>query len=126
MMMKKYPDSLKPLLDRIDPAFERTISCDKGWWDLLVSLHKEIMELDPNYGIYQVKEKYGTLRFYYRCSGPQQAKWIDKIIARYERISSLTCEVTGGAGQLMQRGLQYKTLHRSFEEEGWMPVDRIS
>jgi len=126
LTMKIMKADLKPILDRIDPTFGRHIDCDEGWWELLIKLHNEVLLVDPEYRIFQVKEKFGTLRFYYSCSSPHFGKQIDKIVARYERISALTCERTGKPGQLMQKGPRYKTLHHSFEFEGWKPVDRVS
>lgn len=118
-VMTIYPDNLKPILDKIDPTFGRMLECDSGWWDLIEDLHNEINEIDPDYRIYQVKEKFGALRFYYAPSNPDFKDRIDSIVARYERISLLTCEVTGKPGQLMFRDGVWKTLHRSFFDEGW-------
>lgn len=114
-----YPESLKPLLDRIDPTFGKVISCDSGWWGLLESLHREFLEVDPNYRLYQIKEKFGSLRVYFAPSSPQFEERLSAIASRHERISQLTCEVTGKAGQLMVKDGRYKTLSRSFMEDGW-------
>lgn len=122
-MMTKYPDVLTPLLDRIDPTFGRNIWCGQGWWDLLVKMHRELMDVDPNYRLYQVKEKFGELRVYGSSSEPHLAPQVKSIIERYERVSLLTCEVTGNAGQLMKRQGVFKTLSNEFLSDGWEPVN---
>jgi len=43
----------------------------------------------------QVKEKYGTLRFYY--SGGDE--WIDGVVSFAESLSAVTCEVCGSPGE---------------------------
>lgn len=43
----------------------RWIGCGKGWYPLLTEANRKLAELFPNYEIHQVKEKYGTLRFYW-------------------------------------------------------------
>lgn len=108
---------------RLDPTFGKTIDCGKGWYDLITKMHQEIVKIDPGYGIYQIKEKFGALRLYFRCSGPYQESLVRNIVTRYERASTLTCEETGKPGQLMKKDGRFKTLHSSFEEQGWVPVE---
>lgn len=108
---------------RLDPTFGRHIDCDEGWHDLICKMHNEIIDVDPDYSIYQIKEKFGVLRVYFKATGPVQEKKIWSIVQRYERASSLTCELTGKPGRLMRKSGQFKTLHSSFEEQGWVPVE---
>jgi hypothetical protein len=115
----KYPESLEPILERIDPTFGKVISCESGWWGLLEAIHREFESVDPDYRLYQIKEKFGSLKVYFAPSSPQFAEHLLEIAVRYERVSQLTCEVTGGAGQLMVKDGLYKTLSRSFMDEGW-------
>lgn len=124
-VMTIYPQRLQPILDRIDPTFGRLFHCDSGWWGLIEDMHEEIMRIDPEYRLYQVKEKFGALRVYYSPSSPIFKEDIDKIIARYERLSILTCEVTGKPGELMVRNGIFKTLNRSFAGEEWQPAEGI-
>ena len=114
---------LKDIANRLDPTFGTSIDCESGWNDLLCKMHAEIIEIDPDYSLYQIKEKLGSLRVYFKASGPDKAEQISRIVRRYERASSLTCEKTGLAGQLMKKTGQYKTLHSSFEEQGWALVE---
>lgn len=57
-------DRLPQLVARFLPGVERGLRCGPGWDGLLCRLDAELAQLFPGYGLYQVKEKYGTLRFY--------------------------------------------------------------
>lgn len=122
--MDSYPPGLLPLLDKIDPTFGQNIDCGEGWWPLLEQMHSRIIEIDPDYRIYQIKEKFGSLRFYFASSEPSRENAIRKIVLTYERLSILTCEKTGKPGEIMTKGGVYKTLHRSFTSDGWVPVSQ--
>jgi hypothetical protein len=77
--------------------------CGDGWADLLVELcegiQKHIQTLPPEavseLVALQVKEKYGTLRFY--VSGYD--KTLDKLIEDASKKSSVTCETCGAPGE---------------------------
>jgi hypothetical protein len=56
---------LESMLRRIPDNWGRWIGCGKGWYPLIVQLDEKLRELFPAYEIHQVKEKYGTLRFYW-------------------------------------------------------------
>jgi hypothetical protein len=78
--------------------------CQDGWYDLIRELSQEITyELEQQFGpesrvIYatQVKEKYGTLRFYMNNHVPE----IASLIHDYEHKSSRICEVCGKPGKM--------------------------
>lgn len=124
--MAEMKNPLKPLLDRFVEPYDPIIWCGLGWTKLLLDLNSEIEAIDPLYSLYQVKEKFGTLRFYYAPSAPDKAKQIDQIIRKYEQKSAFVCEDTGLPGRLMQRGSVYRTLCDEFIVDGWMPVDQVS
>ena len=48
----------------------------------------------------QVKEKFGTLRFYTNCSHPE----IDALIDFAEKMSGITCEICGNKGTINDGG----------------------
>jgi len=122
-----YPDYLQPVLLRINPEYGIHISCDEGWWRIISMCDRELALLDPGYTIFQIKEKFGGLRYYYSPSNPLDAESMDVIIRKHEKICSMTCEVTGGHGYLMRNGsqgmAQLKTLNESFLQQGWTKVD---
>lgn len=73
----------------------------KGWFPLVEQVHKYLSHLDPDYKIDQVKEKFGTLRYYYRCSpdlAPEKELAMAEIVAFAEGVSARTCETCGNAG----------------------------
>ena len=120
--MNKVERNLQDVKNRIDPTFGRNIDCGEGWHDLISKMHQEILSVDPDYSIYQIKEKFGVLRVYFKATGPVLEKQIWPIVQRYERASSLICELTGKPGQLMRKDGLFKTLHSSFQDQGWVPV----
>ena len=114
---------MTPVVDKMDPTFGRNIDCESGWHGLIIELHERLNAIDPDYRIYQIKEKFGGLRFYFACSSPLFHSEMSKLTETYERISFLTCEKTGKPGELMWRAGCYKTLHVGFINDGWEPVE---
>ena len=99
-MSKNYSDIIKkyPRLYKHFGYFE----CGIGWCDLIDNLSAELEQLIisdgedcPTYAT-QVKEKYGTLRFYLSSETSEMSEAISKAT----RLSSKTCEVCGRDGEL--------------------------
>lgn len=59
----RYADGLARILTRFD-ATRGSIQCGPGWYPLLVELDERLAEICPDYVVLQVKEKFGTLRYY--------------------------------------------------------------
>ena len=57
--------ALTPLLERIPDGWAPKVDCGPGWHPLLLELDRELAALEPRYIIYQMKEKFGGLRFYF-------------------------------------------------------------
>lgn len=102
--------------------------CADGWYELIRSLCREITETYEKHGrkpdiiIDQVKEKYGTLRFYYhieeddtqihaidimsvdslRIKNEKKPLYeeIDELVEKYEKMSATVCEECGRTGKL--------------------------
>lgn len=117
-----YPDYLQPLLNKMDPTFGRTIDCGPGWWPLIRECADALQDIDDQYLIYQIKEKFGTLRFYFSTSDPSREQQMRRIVKEFEKRSASTCEESGSQGQLMIKHGRYRTLHSSFIEQGWRPA----
>lgn len=110
------------------------IECADGWYDLLESMLTKIdlaSEAFASIGklvkveASQVKEKFGTLSFYYDISSSSEiaSSIINDIVFRAERASASVCEVTGKHGELCLKGGWYKTLCREKAQEmGYSPV----
>ena len=73
----KHEAGLRKIMSRIPDGWGRWISCDKGWYPLLIELDERLAEINPNYEIHQVKEKFGSLRFYIGIPSPEPQCCID-------------------------------------------------
>jgi len=97
--------------------------CDDGWFELLYDLSREITEHcaasgDPVPLAVQVKEKFGTLRFY----ADNTSETVDDIIEKYQEKSGGICEVTGAPGKLCHRRGRLKTLsEEEVRKDGFCP-----
>lgn len=104
---------LCPRLYRHGMYFE----CASGWYDILTELSLKIERILEQHGdtrlvcegeedIYiemfavQVKEKYGTLRFYMSCENED----IARLIQEAEIVSYKTCEICGSPGTMRNNG----------------------
>ena len=101
------------LINRFPNIFEENFyfECDDGWFDIIFDLCKDVQQEVNNSSCQQVvaaqvKEKFAGLRFY--ASGGNEVT--DAIINKYSKLSSETCEVTGGRGYLCEKHRWYKTL----------------
>ena len=103
---QKLKDKFPKIFDK-DFYFE----CDDGWFDIVFNLCKDVQQEINNSGCEQVvaaqvKEKFAGLRFYAGGGNEVTRAMIDK----YAKLSSETCEVTGGKGHLCEKHGWYKTL----------------
>jgi len=82
VLQEKYPDLLESI-----GCFE----CDIGWYDLLDDLLHNIKTKDPDIKVAQIKEKFGTLRFYVWSATDE----IFDMINTAEQRSGCVCERCG-------------------------------
>lgn len=94
--------------------------CKDGWYDLIDILCKNIMSYClsspglPGIPIaLQVKEKFGTLRFY-TLGGDDH---IQDLISAAEILSERTCEQCGNPGKLYTRGWMYVACDEHLKDE---------
>lgn len=80
--------------------------CLDGWFNILDRLSKELTDLNEGVVAVQVKEKYGTLRFYIVGGSDKAYNLIDEA----EHESLVTCETCGKSGKLRSIGGWLKTL----------------
>jgi len=73
-----------------------------GWHDLIIDLHKKLVMLDPDYKIIQIKEKFGSLRYYYTTEVTQSAvkEAMQRYVAQAETLSKNICESCGGKSEI--------------------------
>ena len=74
------------------------LECRDGWFDIIDELSKKLEPLDVVAS--QVKEKYGTLRFYIHSGTDEAYDLIDEAEAKSEE----TCELCGAPGELRGAG----------------------
>lgn len=139
--MRRKPLKNPNYIDDLYSAFG--ISAGDGWYQLLWDLCSEITEAykeagkEPDIQIDQIKEKYGTLRFYYSFDGePWEVHAIDvlgdtglgamrlmpegegnalkqkiaDIVRKYEKQSGTVCEMCGKLGKLRTDRMWIRTL----------------
>ncbi|HTW41451.1 MAG TPA: hypothetical protein VMD79_03980 [Solirubrobacteraceae bacterium] len=61
----EHAEALAAILRRIPDGWGRWISCDRGWYALIVELDGQLSALLPSYVLHQAKEKFGGLRYYW-------------------------------------------------------------
>ncbi len=98
ILFKLFPDLFSEL-----SCFE----CEDGWFELIKELSQKINDIivAKNLDCYvsQVKEKFGTLRYYMSSETDE----ISDLITQYENKSRETCESCGKPGKLNE-GSWYK------------------
>jgi hypothetical protein len=94
----------------------KTYLLGMSWARLEMGIKMLIWFPDTGFAVTQVKEKYGTLRFYCGCSDR-----IDHLVNLAERASSLTCEECGEAGQIRGQSWLYTACSAHSHDEDLDP-----
>jgi hypothetical protein len=106
LLCEKYP---KMMVNRNKPMQETCMcwgfDCGDGWFNILDQLMGNIQhhidwknrkgEVVPQVTLDQVKEKFGTLRFYYTGGDD----YISGLVSMAESMSGVTCEGCGNVGE---------------------------
>lgn len=82
------------------------VECGEGWNRLLAELDADLRRLCPGYQVTQVKEKFGTLRFYIdlpEATSDAVREAVHTRIATAEAASATVCELCGAPGELRGR-----------------------
>jgi len=83
-------------------------SIQEGWLPIARKLHHELLKIAPDYKIFQIKEKFGGLRYYTDGSIGEEG---ERLIAEAERECSKTCEFCGSTDEVATAGPSWiKTL----------------
>ena len=102
------------LVDKFVPSYYKSVDVDEGWYQIVVDCDNLLTEIDPDYQIAQIKQKFGGLRYYVQPSDVNNGELYVKmnaVVLAYEKIASITCEATGKPGVLMKsKGGWVKTL----------------
>lgn len=87
--------------------------CNEGWRDLIERACVKIENALDNgvtFQIVQIKEKYGTLRFYWSSRLPSETEAkVREVVSLAEARSACTCEICGAEGRLYNRGGWFAT-----------------
>jgi hypothetical protein len=108
-----------------DPLMQNNLlafgwECGEGWYPLIQELIDTLnfLEEEEDIHVLQVKEKFGTLRFY--ISGGSENAY--SIIERYEIFSSHVCELCGAfwtAENRVSHGWWKTLCNKCAEERNW-------
>jgi hypothetical protein len=86
------------------------VECGEGWHPLIRQLDDALRAIDPQYEAQQVKEKFGTLRFYASAINLDSDTQFHQLITDAENESARTCETCGQPGALRNERRWLKTL----------------
>lgn len=91
-----------------------------GWKDIVLSTDEMLSHLDPEYKVLQIKEKFGTLRYYFTTEKTGVVNDImNAVVLAAEVRSERTCEMCGKFGTLRDDRHWMQTLcdacHESYE-----------
>jgi len=108
----------------------RSFDCGDGWFELVRDLSEKLEDVlralpeDERFGVTQVKEKFGGLRFYVGGVPHEVFDLVQGMIREAEGQSLRTCEVTGKPGRLRtKRGWDQTLCDEVAAEEGWETVE---
>ena len=115
-LVEKYPNILKDYRgDCKKTCMAWGMECGDGWYDLLDKLLNKLDYISKTSGTQvvaaQIKEKYGTLRFYYDTTVTTDLNLddviediISDVVSAAERKTETTCEVCGERGVFYNDG----------------------
>lgn len=92
--------------------------CGPGWTDLIDATFSWLREIAPStdWAPSQIKEKFGTLRFYWFGDLPVQG---EEIISAAEHVSGQLCEMCGAQGHVHEDIGWWSVRCREHAEESW-------
>lgn len=70
-----------------------------GWQPIIEQLHADLLALDPDYTVEQIKEKFGGLRYYVSMNLVPNHDEAYRLIAEAEEKSETVCEFCGELGK---------------------------
>jgi len=96
---------LEEILRRIPDGWGRWISLSRGWYPIVVALDRRLADLDNDYVLFQVKEKFGGLRYYFEPSesaSPDTIAAMRAAVKEAESVAGRTCEECGVSGAVLR------------------------
>lgn len=132
--MNELQVAVEKLKEKISPPFGKYIDVDEGWYQIVIDCDKELTEIDSNYIVIQIKQKFAGLRYYFEQSDVYDGEALSKmnaVVKKYEAIAATTCEATGLPGVLMQSAYGWrKVINPEFKKVtphlyGYRVVDHL-
>lgn len=130
--------------ENASPRSDKLNSGPKGWLLLLHQLDSKLQERWPDYTIMQIKEKFGTLRFYadpglefpdFDDDGAGTAahnEWYENnvgafyaVVCEHEAKSAFICQSCGKDGKLGTARYWWSTCCYTCAPEGWVAHDVV-
>lgn len=109
--MNELQLQVEELKNKFLPNYYKSVDVDEGWYQIVVDCDKDLTQIDPDYQIAQIKQKFGGLRYYFQPSLSHTQKDMDDVVTKYEAVAAVTCEATGNPGVLMKStGGWFRTL----------------
>jgi hypothetical protein len=97
-----------------------------GWKRIVEETDAKLAYLDPKYKINQIKEKFGTLRYYYETSKRRELVQdiMYAVVTMAERESETTCERCGSSSRcaIPTKGVKYDKTAVLKVRNGWYKV----
>lgn len=91
----------------------------RGWLPIVEELDREIAEIDPDYRINQIKEKFGGLRYYIELvtDDDEERNHIHELVNEAEAKCDTICEICGEEGKISgKRWLKCRCKEHAREE----------
>lgn len=84
----------------------RSVDTGPGWYEIILDCDRKLREIKPDYKVVQVKEKFGTLRYYIDAYPTDEAEYkrFAEVIREAESKTEITCELCGQEGTLRSGG----------------------
>ena len=93
--------------------YKKYFPVGEGWRKLVTKLVEDIIKIDSTVEIIQIKEKFGTLRFYVNCGNDE----IFDLIEKADQESGKTCESCGTKRNVTTEGRWVLTLCQKCRKE---------
>jgi len=97
--------ALELILRRIPDGWGRWVTMSRGWYPIIVALDRRLAELDEDYVVHQVKEKFGGLRYYVEPSesaSPGTRTAMREVVKEAQSVAERTCEECGADGAVLR------------------------
>jgi hypothetical protein len=131
--LKTHPKSYDEFVAKYPTLFRGNlvfgIECNRGWYRLLDTLMDRIVKYEEGYDYLpndyhyaeatQIKEKFGTLRFYFMGGNDT----IEGMIMFAEDMSEMICEECGDGGRLGAHGHWMMTRCKKCQPEGFKEIE---